>query len=46
VTTIAVNQADKTVRVRLEADVSSLFPSFLPRIVLSGDGTAQVRVGD
>ena len=46
VTTIAVNQIDKTVRVRIEADVSSLFPSFLPRIVLSGEGTAQVKIGD
>ena len=44
VTAIDVNQANKTVRVRLSADASALFPSFLPRIMVSGEGTAQVRI--
>ena len=38
-----VNPSKHTVRVRLEADVSSLFPRDLPSIVIRAEGTAQVK---
>ncbi len=43
VTAIEVDQASDTVRVKLEADASSLFPKFFGGMTVKGEGTAQVR---
>lgn len=41
---IVPNDAARTVTVRVSADVSSLFPDFLPPVVITRQGTAQVRL--
>ena len=41
---IVPNNASQTVSVRVSADVSSLFPGFLPPITITRQGTAQVRM--
>ena len=45
VTAIRVNQAEHNVYVSLEADASSIFPSFLKGVIVNGEGQAEVRVG-
>ncbi len=40
---VGVNQALRQVEVTVAADVSSLFPSWLPRVVIRGRGVAEVR---
>ena len=44
VTDIRVDQAQHKVLVRVEVDVSPLFPGFLSGLTLSGEGEAQVRL--
>lgn len=43
---IAVNQALRQVEVTVVADVSSLFPWWVPRVVIRGRGVAEVRGGN
>ena len=40
---ITVDQALRQVEVTVVADISSLFPAWVPRAVISGRGTAEVR---
>ena len=40
---IAVDQTLRQVEVRVVADISSLFPVWVPRVVIRGRGTAEVR---
>jgi uncharacterized membrane protein len=44
VTGISVDQGAKTVRVSLAADVSNLFPRFLPQVDIQGQGEAQAKL--
>lgn len=41
---IVPDNANRTVTVRVSADVSPLFPGFLPNVVITRQGTAQVRM--
>ena len=41
---IAVDEAEDTVRVSALADVSALFPAIAPSIIIRREGTAQVRL--
>ena len=43
VRSIQVNSANNTVYVSVEADLSVLFPSYVPRIIVEEGGEAQVR---
>ena len=40
---ITVDQALRQVEVTVVADISSLFPAWVPRMVIRGRGTAEVR---
>jgi hypothetical protein len=44
ITDIQVDQATRTVLVRCRADVSRLFPAFVPQIVIEREGRAEVRL--
>lgn len=43
VTGIRVDDSDDTVYVAVSADLSALFPSFVPQVLVTETGTAQVR---
>jgi hypothetical protein len=43
VTGIRINDAKDTVYVAVSADISALFPSIVPKVLLRETGTAQVR---
>jgi len=43
VRSVTLDQRDHTVRVVMQADVSSFFPEDLPDVVITARGTAQVR---
>ena len=44
VESIDVDQANHTVHVHLTADITRLFPSMVPQVVVHGEGTAEVRI--
>jgi hypothetical protein len=43
VTSIRINDANDTVYVAVSADISALFPSIVPKVLVEETGTAQVR---
>ena len=44
VESIDVDQANHTVHVHLTADITRLFPSVVPQVIVHGEGTAEVRI--
>ncbi len=44
VQSIDVDQVNHTVHVHLTADITRLFPSVVPAVIVHGEGTAEVRI--
>jgi len=44
VESIDVDQDNHTVHVHLTADITRLFPSVVPQVIVHGEGTAEVRI--